>query len=113
MKKPSAGQLASALLSCRQDLERQGQQVHNLLARVQALATENAALRRELGRDMPTPAPPPMPDVLALLSRRRQAGYDRRMGRELDAEQIDAILADIDILLARWVDEACDDRTGE
>lgn len=99
MKKPSAGQLAGALLICRQDMERQGQQVHNLMRRIQSLAAENDALRRECGRDV-SALPPPEVDVLGILSRRRQAAYDLSMGRALDAEAAAALIADIDTLIA-------------
>jgi hypothetical protein len=99
-KKPSAGQLAGALLICRQDLERQGQQVHNVMLRIQALAAENAALRRAQGEPPPPPPPPPLADVQGILSRRQQAAYDLTMGRPLEAARCAELIADIDSLVA-------------
>lgn len=101
-KKPTSGQLAGALLVCRQDLERQGQQAHNLMIRIQALAAENAALRRALGEAAPpVPAPPaPLADVMGILSRRQQAAYDLTMGRPLSAERCAELIADVDTLVA-------------
>jgi len=101
-KKPSAGQLAGALLVCRQDLERQGQQVYNMMIRIQALAAENAALRRAQGEAAPPPPPPPPPlaDVQGILSRRQQAAYDLTMDRPLAAARCAELIADIDSLIA-------------
>lgn len=100
MKTPSAGKLAGMLKNCRQDLERQGQQTHNLMTRILHLAAENAALRHVLG-DASPPAPPPAPpliDMMHILSRRQQAAYDLGMDRPLSSEQANALLADLDAL---------------
>lgn len=103
---PSANQALGALKKTRQELEKQGQQLHNVLHRMHDLASENEVLRRALAQAGHTVPPEPtapqvsMPDVMTLLSRRQQAAYNTAMDRPLNSDQVVGLIESIDSLFA-------------